>query len=468
MALKTLMLGSKLDKAKAALEELRKKDADFETREAELAKAIEEAKDAGEEEQKTVEEAVDAFTAEKETHDAEKAALEKTVSDLEHELETAEAEQRSKAKPAAPAPAAKAEERKDDKPMNTRTKFFGMTLQERDAFFANAEVKEFLSRARDCIANKRAITGVGLLIPTVMLELLHDQIDRYSKLMRHVRVRPVSGTARQRVMGDIPEAVWTEMCATLNELTLSFSMVEMDGYKVGGYFVFCNAILEDNDVNLASEIIDTLGQAIGRAVDKAILYGTGIKMPLGIVTRLAQTAKPETYPDTARPWADLHTSNIKSIAGTKTGAALYQEILKASGAAKRGAGEKFWVMSAATLNTLTAEALSINASGAIVSGMNNTMPIVGGAVETLEDIPDNIIIGGYGSRYLLAERAGTAISQSEHVRFIEDQTVFKGTARYDGMPVIPEAFVAIGINGATVSANAVTFAPDTANALGAG
>ena len=87
-------------------------------------------------------------------------------------------------------------------------------------------------------------------------------------------------------------------------------------------------------------------------------------------------------------------------------------------------------------------------------------------IEKLSFIPDDVIIGGYGDLYLLAERAGTAISQSEHARFIEDQTVFKGTARYDGLPVIAEGFVAIGIGGTKPTANAVTFAEGTANSDG--
>ena len=41
----------------------------------------------------------------------------------------------------------------------------------------------------------------------------------------------------------------------------------------------------------------------------------------------------------------------------------------------------------------------------------------------------------------------------------------KGTARYDGAPAIAEGFVAIGIKGATVAANAVSFQPDDANAV---
>ena len=94
--------------------------------------------------------------------------------------------------------------------------------------------------------------------------------------------------------------------------------------------------------------------------------------------------------------------------------------------------------------------------------MNNQMPITGGAIEILPFIPDGDVIGGYGQRYLLAERAGTSLARSEHVRFIEDETVFKGTARYDGVPVIPEAFVAFNINGVAPTTS-VEFAEDRAN-----
>ena len=106
--------------------------------------------------------------------------------------------------------------------------------------------------------------------------------------------------------------------------------------------------------------------------------------------------------------------------------------------------------------------LNINAAGSIVSAMGNTMPVVGGTVETLEFIPNYVIIGGYFEDYLLAERKGNQFATSEHVYFLQDQTVMKGTARYDGVPVIAEAFVAIGINGVTPDAT-MTFAPDVAN-----
>lgn len=458
MALKALMLRKKIDEKKKLLEKLRAKSETFRTRESELEQAITEAET--DEEQAAVEAEIESFESDKQENDTQISNLETEISGMEQELESTEQKQRSKTheehKPT--------EGRKADTIMNTRTKFFGMTVQERDAFFARTDVKEWLERLRAMGREKRSVTGTDLMTPEIVLSLIKENIDRYSKLYKHLNVRSVPGKARQNIMGTVPEAVWTEMCgASLNELNLSFAEVELDGYKVGGYIAVCNAVLEDSDIALASEIISALGQAIGYALDKASIYGTGIKMPLGIVTRLCQTSKPSDYPSNARAWKDLSTSNVISITG-KTDAALFKELTIASGNAKGtySRGEKFWVMNDKTYTKLVANALSINAAGAIVTGQTGTMPIIGGIIETLDFIPDDVIIGGYGDLYLLAERAGTTISQSEHAFFLSDQTVFKGTARYDGAPVIPEGFVAIGINGNTPTA-AMTFAPDTAN-----
>lgn len=462
MALKTLILRSKLEKAKAELEKLRAKDAEFETREAELETAIGEITDeTPEEDRNEIEKQVNDFQTEKDGHTESKNSLESEIEKLESDI--AEEEKRSADALKKPEKTNK-DERGKTNMINTRTKFFGMAAQERDAFFARDDVKDFLTRTRELASQKRAVSGAELLIPTVVLDLVKENVLKYSKLYKHVNVRNVPGKARQNIMGTIPEGVWTEMCGTLNELDLTFSSVEVDGYKVGGYIAVCNAVLEDSDIALATEIISALGQAIGLALDKAILYGTGTKMPLGIVTRLLQTVQPDGYSSKARPWVNLSATNVLSISG-KTDAALFKELVKAAGAAKStySTGVKFWTMNEKTYFSLVSNALSINAAGAITAGIDKTMPVIGGAIEVLDFIPDNVIIGGYGDLYLLVERAGTTISQSEHVRFIEDETVFKGTARHDGLPVIPEGFVAIDIAGGTVSASAVSFAADKAN-----
>ena len=468
--LKALMLRKKLNDVQKLLEANRAKADELKTREAKLEQDINAAET--EEEQQAVEAAVAEFETEKAENEAENTKLTEQVEELERELQ--ETEQKANA----PAPSEGEERARKELPImenaitNTRTKeIFGkLSLEQRTAMFERDDVKQFMAEVRSCMKEKRALTGVGTTVPEVYLGLIRENIERYSKLYRHVNLVPLRGEGRKNIMGTIPEAVWTEMCANLNELDLSFYAAELDGYKVGGFIPVCNANLEDSDIDLAAEIITALGQAIGYALDKAILYGTGDKMPLGIITRLAQTSSPANYPAAARPWADLHTSNIQTISSDLSGVAMYKALMtdaaKAKG--KYSRGEKVWVMNETTYTALKAEMLSINAAGAVVSGIDGTLPIIGGIVEVLNFMPDNVIIGGYFDLYVLAERAGTRIDRSEHVKFLEDVTVFKGTARYDGLPAIAEAFVAIGISSTTPAASDVTFAEDTANPNAAG
>lgn len=482
MALKALLLRKKIDDLTRTLEELNQRmvplserTVQLDAREAELEEAVNEAKT--KEDRAAVQALCDEFLPQQTEHREKVQDLQKEIDTATQDKTAAEEELRSleaQTPKAAPAPnnnngPQTGAERKDEHYMSTRQTraFAGMTMEQRAAFIAREDVQAFVAdfRARFAGGQTRAVSGGELLIPQVMLDLLRENIGEYSKLTKYVNLVSVGGTARQPIMGTIPEAVWTEACAALNELTFAVNAVDVDGYKVGGYVAVCNALLEDAP-SLLSALIEGMGAAIGIAVDKAILFGTGNKMPLGIATRLAQTSKPSGYPDSARAWADLHQSNVITIpSGSTTGLTLFQQILTAAANAKSrySSGTKFWAMSEATYSKIQVEATNINAAGAIVSVMDGTMPVLGGDLVVFgsEVMPDNTIIGGYGDLYLLAERAGTAVGYSDLPLYIQDQTVVKGTARYDGQPVIPEGFVVLGIGAAPVTS--VDFAPDQAN-----
>lgn len=469
MALKAIMIAKKLEMKRAAFDELVTKDAEFETRSAEIEKAIGEAKT--EDEQKAVEEALEKYTEEEAAHNEEKEKLSAEIKGLEKDLEDAEKDQ--------PEPKGEPEPKKKDErndftmntinirslPMNVRA-FDALPKEQRDAIVAQPDVQTFFSELRNASRSKRDVTGGELTIPVVFLDLIAENMYRYSKLMRRIRIRNVNGEARQTIAGTVPEAVWTEMCGAINELTFDFNQITLDGFKVAGYVPVCNSLLEDNDVNLASWIVEMLSEAIGLAKDKAILYGKGAgqKMPLGIVTRLAQESKPSDYPANAPAWVDLHTSNVITIPTDSTGEVFWAALAVAAGNTftRYSRGERFWAMNSKTLATLQSKAILATALGRYVSFDGMTMPIIGGDVEILEFIPDGDIVGGYGNLYLWAQRSGMTIEASREVQFIQDNTVFRGKERADGMPVIPGAFVAININGAAVTTSMV-FAADTAN-----
>ena len=461
MALRALMIRKRLTDARKALDTLAAKDAEFESREADLEKSIDEV--TTDEERQAVEEAIEQYEAEAAAHKEEKAGLERTIKELEDDLAAEEAEQDT-------TPPESGEQRSEEIPAGeddkmVRTRFFeNMNMQERSELFQREDVNGWLGEIRSCIREKRALGNVGLTIPEVMLGLLKQNVTEYSKLYKHVDVRAVSGDGRAVVMGTIPEAIWTDCCANLNELDLNFNDVELGCWKVGGFFAICNATLEDSDIDLASEVLAAIGQAIGRALDKAILYGTGTRMPLGIVTRLAQESQPASYPATARTWVDLHTSNIKTIANNVTGKDLFAQLVLNFGNAKGkySKGGLVHVMNETTYAFLMSQAMAFDANGALVAGLQATMPVVGGAIEIVDDVPNYNIISGYFDLYLLAERAGQKFATSEHFKFLADQTVFKGTARYDGQPAIAEGFVVNAINSASASGS-ITFGPDESN-----
>ena len=351
-------------------------------------------------------------------------------------------------------------------PKNQRA-FFALAMERRQAIVAQADVKDFLAQLRSMKGQARAVTGAELTIPVVFLDIIAENMYRYSKLLNRVRVRNVSGESRQTIAGTVPEAVWTEMCGAINELSFVFNQVTLDGYKVAGFVPVCNSILEDNDIDLAGWIVEMLSEAIGLAMDKAILYGKGSasRMPLGIVTRLAQATQPADYPANAPAWEDLHTSNIIKIDGTSlTGAEFWAQLMLAAGNTftRYNRGTMFWAMNSKTYATLRSKLITFTASGDIVANLYGNLPIITGDVDVLEFIPDGDIIGGYGDLYLLAMRAGMTIESSREVQFIQDNTVFKGKQRADGQPIIPGAFVAININNVAPT-TVIDFAADTAN-----
>lgn len=489
MALKMLLLAKKLKDLRAAGEALQTEKAEIEGKRKTWKEREERATAMLDEiTAETPQEERDAFDAECAEIEAEDAAIRaeeeanaQAITENENAAAAVQAEidelnERSKegAKNAAAAkePEKKqgTKERKGVEYMETREEMRARQLHE---ICQADEMRTALANVREYC--QRGVTNAQLTVPTVMVPMVRESIERYSKLMKHVNKVTLPGEGKVTMLGKIPEAVWTDNAGKLNELSLKLAQVKVDVNKVGGYIPIPNPFLQDGDENLAGIIVDYLGQSIGYGLDKAVLYGTGTDMPVGIIPRLtfaynASTApKPSWWQTNMPDYTDLSTSNVgKASAASVTGAALFKEIIKVLGKIKPqyvgGNGDKFWAMSPATWLALQAELLSINSAGAIVTGAQAEMPIIGGAVEILDFIPDNNIIGGYGQAYLLAERRGIELMSSEHAKFTDDVTVFRGKARYDGIPVAGEAFAAFSINTTAVATSPTTaFATDSAN-----
>ena len=469
MALKVLVLRKRIEPLQAELEHLRTAASSFEAREAELEQAINEA--ATDEEREVVETLVSEFEQTRETNASEQTRISGEIAELERQV--AEIETAGKAARSAE-PGADVKKRSDSvaNPVPNICNYtralsvLGETPEQRSALVARDDVRTFICNLRDLRGTNRSVKGGELGIPDVLFGVLRNNVDRYSKLIKFVAVKPVKGTSRQNIAGTIPEAIWTEAVGALNELDIVFTQLEMDGYKVGGYVAISNSTLEDDDdLALLASVIDILGQSIGLGADKALVYGTGEKMPVGFVTRLAAKSQPTWWGKNQGTFTDLSASNVLKLdIGGKTGTEFFQTLIVALGIASPdyAIGDPVWVMNHKTRIDLLSRCMAFNSNAALTAGMSNIMPVLGGQIVELNFMKDHDIAGGYLSLITLAERSGAKIESSDIPLFIQDCTVFKATQRYDGKPARGEGFVLLNYNN-TAPTTSVTFGVDHAN-----
>ena len=389
-----------LTKIQEQIEELKNK-------ERELEEALTEA--GTDEELTTIEQKYEEIKAEEEKLVEQMTLLQEAIKELELELEGMS----DKEPVAEETNSNEKSEKRGDKIMENRTEIVNYLQRE--------EVRDFYGKVREAVLNKRALTGTDLVIPQTVLDRIQPLIGDYSNLYKEVDVIQLNGTARAIVDGARPEAIWMEMCDPVEELAGAFEAVELDGFKVGGFIPVCNAILEDSMIDLASYVERTIAEAIAKAIDKAIMNGTGTKQPEGIVPNIVE--------------------------GNKTTGETLAEILPSLGLVDTGedqVGEIIAVMQRKTYyEKILPQTIATTDTGKqVVQGVNDPN-IAGLRVVFSNYAPANKIIIGDFKQYVLGERKGITLASSTDVRFIEDQTVFKGTARYDGKPVKATAFAEV-------------------------
>jgi HK97 family phage major capsid protein len=429
MAIRQLMISKKIENKRNSLAELLKTEDSLNTRAAELETSIEEAQT--DEEIAAVEEETNKLDTDKTDFDNKKGKLEGEIADLEGELE--ELNSKEPKNDQEPKPAARSKNNISNIEGGLRMK--GNRYETREQMLERLnreEVREFYTAVSNLASEKRAVSGTDVIIPEAVIDMIQTRLGDYSTLYPEVTVQTLNGTARVIMDGAIPEAIWTEMAGAVQEIASSFSQTELDGFKVGGFIPVANSILEDSMINLANYIETRLSMAIAKALDKAILTGTvATKQPTGIIPALAEVGLEAQSVTSDGTLKDI-VSHMSLIDDGEDGAPIGEVIavMKRSLYYSQIAPQTFLPTADGRLVIQTAQSPRLPDGTRVV--FNQYMP------------DDTIILGDF-KKYLLGERKGVQLAVSTDVKFIEDQTVFKGTARYDGKPIYPTYFVKITI-----------------------
>ena len=407
MALRQLILNKKIKERSALLTQLRADENKLKDEEVELEKALDEAET--DEEVKVVEDSADELEKKIKEKSDEITKLEDEKAELETELAKIEDEQPDNEEKE------DGEKRKMAKKVKTRNNDV-MTIRES---LQIENVRSFYQNIANAMVEKRSLTGAEKVVPTEVIDRIESKLGDYSTLIGEVTVEKIGGTGRAVIAGDIPEAIWFEVGKkALEELEDKLDGVELDGFGLGGYVAVPNIIIENSLINLASHVEDRLAKAIAKALDKAILKGTGTKQPTGVVVS-APTANKVTTDGTI-------TDLIAKLAKVDTDGT---------------GGEVIAVMNRATYySKIVPKTLAVAANGVLTGSYALPFRVVLSAYAD-----ENTIVFGDFKQFLLAQRSEIRVESSTEVQFTSDNTVFKGVGFYDGKATKAEAFAVVTI-----------------------
>jgi HK97 family phage major capsid protein len=418
MALKQIMLTKKIEQRKTALAALTEQESALKTRSSDIEKAIGEAKT--DEEIAAVEEEANKLDADKAEFDGKKSKLEGEITQLETELDELNSKE--------PPKQTRSNHRSQEGASEEMNRFQVRELLKTGEYYKREEVREFYDKFK----NLRAVSGGELTIPEIVVNRIMDIMGDFTTLYPLVDRIQVKGTTRILIDTDTTAASWIEMPGAIPTGDVgTIGEVDFDGWKVGKVTFVDNYLLQDSIINLDTYVTKKIARAIALALDLAIVKGTGAagKQPVGIISQIPAGNKVDVVAD-----EKLLINLVKKIGLIDTGLDAVGEIVS--------------VMKRSTYyNRLVEYSINVDSSGNVVGKLPNLRnpDLVGLRVVFNNNLDEDTILFGDFSKYTLVERESITIDSSKEVKFVEDQTAFRGKGRFDGKPVKPQAFALITI-----------------------
>lgn len=419
--LRQLVISKKIEQRKNVLAELLIQEEELQNRSKELEADAEAAET--DEEIAAVEDEVGKLEAQKSELDEKKSKLQGEISELEQELEQLNAKEPSDQQ------RSKNNQKRGE---NQVAKEYHIAqvrkMLETGEYYNLQEVRDFYEKFK----NLRAVSGSELTIPNVIINRILDIVGDFTTLYPRVDKIRVQGTARILIDTDTTAATWIEMKDSIPTGDVgTITSVDFDGFKLGKVTFVDNYLLQDSIINIDDYVVRKIARALAKALDLAILKGTGSsnKQPDGIIPKIPAGNQVSVEADDK-----LLVNLLKQVSLVDTGDDSYGEIVA--------------VMKRQTYyNRLMEYTINVNSEGNVVGKLPNlSQPdLCGLPVVFNQNMDVDQVIFGVLDQYTMVIREDITIDRSEHVKFVEDQMAFRGKGRFDGKPVRPEAFALVTI-----------------------
>ena len=259
------------------------------------------------------------------------------------------------------------------------------------------------------------------LMPTTIIEDVYKNLRDEYPLLNAINFQHV-GYITKWILNDhsAQNAVWGTITAEIvKEITSSFKTVDINQNKLSAYAIIELGMLDLGPVFLDGYIRAVLAEAIMSALEIAIVAGSGVNEPIGLIKDIHEGV---SYSSTTG-YPDKTPEIVKDFTPVTYGGLVAKMAETEAGRKRRFAKVAFACNMTDYLTKVMPATTVLNASGTYV---NNLFPFPTDVYVTnaLDDgkavmfLPDEYFLGMGGAR-------NGVIEYSDEYKFLEDQRVFK-------------------------------------------
>lgn len=214
-------------------------------------------------------------------------------------------------------------------------------------------------------------------------------------------------------------AAWTAESASIPETTPVFRQITLNAHKLAGHTIASNELEADSAIALEQLLSRLFGQAIGRRRLHSFLRGDGTGKPLGLLNSPSAIAVTRTPSGNSFEAADVPLMVRRLYPGSLTKAVWFVHPFLISDMTSMAFGSN---------SLLTWANIETGAPGLLFG-----IPWYPCEFMSAPGTAGDAMLADW-SYYLIGNRAGTSIAVSDHVRFLNDDRVWRFTHRVDGQP----------------------------------
>ena len=307
-----------------------------------------------------------------------------------------------------------------------------VALSESAGISLSGEERKYFMEAID---SGKGFANIGEVVPPTIINRVFDNLQKDRPLLRAIQFVNVGLSTEWILSNGVNTAFWGKLCVPVQELTdKGFTRLQIGQLKLSAFLPVCKAFLELNSPEwLARYVITVLTESIQKALELAIVDGTGNDQPIGMRRSLANVTS-GTHAETTP--VEIEKLDVQTAGNIMAAVSR----VKINGVDDVGRAvspqEVLLVVNPQTYYKKIFPMYTIqNAAGEYVSRFPLPFTIV-----QSEAMPEDEILAGLGRDYFFGLGMGTKLTSSDEYHFVEDERIYLAKMYGNGQPVFDGAF----------------------------